>query len=244
MNKEEELNLVNISIDDVSPHPLSSTRVLDRCYELIEEFADIKFTLFVPISYWRTQRPEARTPHPLQIDLYEDFCEEIRTLSAKNFEIGYHGFYHGIPGETDNDEFMSLDREQAKRAFKAMFEVVQRAKLSKTFKPIFRPPAWRMSSDTFDVCREFNIDILALYDGHEEYLEIYDGKDKEYQKVLYANVIPPAHPLKLYEKTEIVYHACEWDKNFLDIEKTEELKNFLQNNQEKIQFCFMGDFFK
>ena len=34
---------VNISIDDVSPHPLSSTKVLERCYEMIEEFEDIKF---------------------------------------------------------------------------------------------------------------------------------------------------------------------------------------------------------
>ena len=26
---------VNISIDDVSPHPLSSINVLERCYEII-----------------------------------------------------------------------------------------------------------------------------------------------------------------------------------------------------------------
>ena len=33
---------VNVSIDDVSPHPKSSIKVLDRCYELIEEFKDGK----------------------------------------------------------------------------------------------------------------------------------------------------------------------------------------------------------
>lgn len=31
---------INISIDDVSPHPLSSTKVLDQCYRLIESFLD------------------------------------------------------------------------------------------------------------------------------------------------------------------------------------------------------------
>ena len=30
------MNNLNISIDDVSPHPKSSTKVLERCFELIE----------------------------------------------------------------------------------------------------------------------------------------------------------------------------------------------------------------
>jgi len=235
---------INISIDDVSPHPRSSVKVLDKCHELIREFPEIKFTLFVPISYWRTQRPSARTERPLQIDLFPDFCDQIRALPRDNFEVGYHGFYHGIPGTSDNDEFMTANYNHAKMIFGAMFEVVQRAGLSNTFKPIFRPPAWRMSPDTFDVCREFGIDILALYDGQEEYIEIYDGKDKEYEKVLYANVMPPAHELSLFDNTEIVYHACEWDRNFLDAEKTEELRSFLSNNYKELKFCFMEDFFK
>ena len=54
-------SLVNISIDDVSPHPRSSIKVLDRCHELISDYPDIKFTLFVPISYWRTMRPDIST---------------------------------------------------------------------------------------------------------------------------------------------------------------------------------------
>jgi hypothetical protein len=39
---------VNISIDDISPHPQSSTKVLDRCFELINVFPEIKFSLFIP----------------------------------------------------------------------------------------------------------------------------------------------------------------------------------------------------
>ena len=59
---------VNISIDDVSPHPRASINVLERCYELIEVFPDIKFSLFVPIAYWRTQKPITITKSPLILD--------------------------------------------------------------------------------------------------------------------------------------------------------------------------------
>ena len=52
---------INISIDDVSPHQFSSTNVLDRCFELIQAFPDIKFTLFVPVAYWRTIKPTTTT---------------------------------------------------------------------------------------------------------------------------------------------------------------------------------------
>ena len=222
---------VNISIDDVSPHPRSSTKVLDRCYELIEVFEDIKFTLFVPIAYWRTKRQEVATREPLVLSNYPDFCEELRNLPKQNFEIGYHGLFHGIPGKTDNDEFMELNYKEACEKFDLMFEIVEKSNLKETFKPIFRPPAWRMSPDTFRECKDTGIEILGLYDGQE---------DKKFDKVIYANVMPPVHPLELFEKTEIVYHACEWDKNYLCESKTKELNEFLKNNNT--EFSFMGEY--
>ena len=33
---------VNISIDDVSPHPLSSTSVVNQCQKIIDEFPEVK----------------------------------------------------------------------------------------------------------------------------------------------------------------------------------------------------------
>ena len=65
---------VNISIDDVSPHPRSSANVLERCFEMISVFPDIKFTLFVPTSYWRTMGPTA-TRGPLRLDITDTFME-------------------------------------------------------------------------------------------------------------------------------------------------------------------------
>ena len=43
----------------------------------------------------------------------------------------------------------------------------------------------------------------------------------------------------LFEKTEIVYHACEWDRNYLNIEHKEKLESFLEDNIDNIEFCFM-----
>ena len=79
---------VNVSIDDVSPHPRSSTKVIDQCYKLIDSFPDIKFTLFVPTAYWRTMRAEIATKEPLVISKYPEFCEELKKLPVVNFAAG------------------------------------------------------------------------------------------------------------------------------------------------------------
>ena len=39
----------------------------------------------------------------------------------------------------------------------------------------------------------------------------------------------------------MVYHACEWDSNYLDGAKTEELADFLVSNIDKIDFKFIGE---
>ena len=155
-------NRVNISIDDISPHPKSSISVIERCFEVIKEIPDVKFTLFIPMSYWRTIKPGTQTSSPLQVDKFPEFCDKIRELPEKNFEVGFHGFHHGIPGISDNDEMKSLSYDSAKKLFSAMFEVCKKANLSEKFSPILRPPAWRMSPDCFKVCEEFGIEVLAL----------------------------------------------------------------------------------
>jgi hypothetical protein len=232
---------VNISIDDVSPHPRASINVLERCYELIEVFPDIKFSLFVPIAYWRTQKPITITKSPLILDQHPGFCEYIKHLPKENFEIGYHGYYHGIPGKNDNNEFLHMDYVQAKERIRAMYEVVERAGLKDTFKPMFRPPAWRMCPDAFDACRDMGIDLLAISDI-DYALETYQGKDKEYENVTYSNVFPPFRELEMHEKTGIVYHACEWDRNYLSKEHTTSLIDFLKPLEDEIEFCFMDKF--
>ena len=231
-------NLVNISIDDVSPHPRSSIKVVDRCFELINIFPNIKFSLFVPVAYWRTMRKEVSTPTPLCIEEYPYFCKFIENLPKKNFEICFHGVYHGIPGKSDNDEFQSLSYEEALKKFTDMKKIVKSSGLEKTFKPIFRPPAWRMSPGSIRAARAAGIRVLAL--SEKEYAKkTYAGEDEKFRSVLYYSCNPPFDPLFLSQKTEIVYHACEWDKNYLSKILTKNLIDFLKLNEDEVKFSFI-----
>ena len=228
---------LNISIDDVSPHPLSSTKVIDNCRKVIQLFPSVKFTLFIPLAYWRTQGTTS-TSNPLLIEKHPSFCQYLKSLSQDNFEIAYHGYYHGIPGKSNNDEFQYLTKQQAIDKFNMMFEAAENAGLSNIFKPIFRPPAWRMSSAAILAAKEVGIEILAL--SPDKYAkETYCGQDEVFANVNYYNVNPPFKPLESLEKTNIVYHACEWDKNYLNLRKTAELIKFIQN--EEFEFCFMEE---
>ena len=232
---------LNISIDDVSPHPRSSAKVFKRCVELIRDFPEIKFTIFVPIAYWRTvqDRSYTVTEKPLDISECPEFCNLLKKLPKENFEIGYHGYYHGIPGKSNNDEFQYLSKQEALDKFDLMFKTISKTGLKTSFKPIFRPPAWRMSPGAIEAAREVGMEVLAL--SPKDYAkETYKGAE-ETCNVVYYNCNPPFDPLKLYEKTEIVYHACEWDKNYLNQTLTSELRDFIGANIETIDFCFMED---
>ena len=236
------MHKINISIDDVSPHPRSSLDVVEQCNRIITLFPEVKFTLFVPAAYWRTMKPGVSTNLPLQLHMFSDFCESLRSISKKNFEIGYHGFYHGIPGKTDNDEMRDLSYEGCCNLLEAIFEVVKKANLEDIFSPILRPPAWRMSHESFDACRDKGIEILALSpDTYSDGSLDYGEKAKEFKSVVYYNVCPPQKELKLFPKTEIVYHACDWDKNYLNESQADDLIEFLQKNREDIKFCFMKE---
>ena len=227
---------VNISIDDVSPHPFSSTRVLEKCEELIELFPDLKISLFIPTAYWRTQKSGTTTKHSLNLSYYPDFCEEIKDLNPNNYEIGFHGYYHGIPGRSDNDEFQHLSYEETDRKVDLMFEEVSKSGLEGVFKKIFRPPAWRMNPDAFKCLSDRGFEIFALTDL-DYALETYKGAEKQYPSTN-SPQFPPFRSLKEEEKCGIVYHACEWDKNFLDSEKAHSLTEFLNKSDDK-EFVFL-----
>jgi len=230
---------VNISIDDVSPHPMASVKVLDRCMELISAFPDIKISLFVPIAYWRTMRLGVQTKDPLVIWKHPDFCETLKSLNPFNFEICYHGYYHGIPWENDNNEFLDISYEDAIKRAQSMKDRVEKAGLSEVFKPIFRPPAWRMGPQAWDALNEEGFKLFAVSDI-DYALESYQGKDKEY-KSNYSTVFPPYRPLEIKESCGIVYHACEWDRNYLHENHTKELIDFLLQHRDDIEFVFMED---
>jgi predicted deacetylase len=229
---------INISIDDVSPHPRSSQKVLEQCEKLISEFPDIKFTLFIPIAYWRTFGDTA-TRKPFYLWEDKELCDVLKNLNDNNFELGYHGFFHGIPGKSNNDEFKTLTKEKAEVKINLMEKGLKKAGLYEKFKKIFRPPAWRISPDAIKAFKNKDFEILAL--SKQQYaLDVYKGEQKNFPKVNYYNLNPPFIPLTVLdeEQLNIVYHACEWDKNYLDMEKVEELSAFLKNIDNK-EYIFM-----
>ena len=229
---------VNISIDDVTPHPFSSTNVLEKCEELLETFPEIKFSLFVPVAYWRTMKSGTVTNKPMLISEYPEFCETLMDLPEENYEIGYHGYYHGIPSKSDNDEFQYLNYDDALSKIDLMFEEVEKAGLSKKFKKIFRPPAWRLSPDSFKALSDRGFELFALTDLPYT-REVYAGEENNH-KCTFSNQFPPFKELKVEEKVGVVYHACEWDRNFLSSEKVGELIEFLQSAKEKV-FVFQEE---
>lgn len=229
---------INISIDDISPHPRSSKKVLEQCEHLIKEFPNIKFTLFIPIAYWRTHKNTA-TKKPLYLWEDKDLCDVLKNLNKNNYELGYHGYYHGIPGRSNNDEFQYLTEKEATQKINLMEEGLKKAGLYKKIKKIFRPPAWRMSPHAIKAFKNKNFEILAL--SKQQYaLDIYKQEQNNFPKVNYYNLNPPFIPLIELdeEQLNIVYHACEWDKNYLNSSKVKELSEFLKNINNK-EFIFM-----
>ena len=225
---------VNISIDDVSPHPYSSTRVLEKCEELIEEFPNMKISLFIPTAYWRTIKPGTTTKVPLKLSHFPEFCEEIADLDPNNYEIGFHGYYHGIPGRSDNDEFQDLTYEETDRKIDLMLEEVSKCGLEGSFKKIFRPPAWRMNPEAFKCLSDRGFKLFALTDL-DYAIKTYQGAEKIYPSTNSAQ-FPPSRPLKEDRNCGIVYHACEWDGNYLNSEKVHDLIHFLKDREKEFVF--------
>jgi len=219
---------INISIDDISPHPQSSVKVLDNCYRLIDDYPSIKFTLFIPMAYTRCNE--------VSYDIRNDakFCDTLRNLPKEHFEFGWHGVRHGIAGQSSNNEFMYLNHNQCMGVLQNMFTIAKKAGVYDLFEPILRPSAFRMSPASFNACKAASIEVLALSRDLD-----YGGQDKEFKYVVYYDCNPPHKPLKVRDLNEIVYHACEWDLNYLSESNLLELKSFLDKSIEETDFIFM-----
>jgi predicted deacetylase len=117
---------LNISIDDVSPHTKSS---IVPVLNFRDKFPRKKVTLFIPTAYWRTVKQGITTQYPLKLSEHEQFCQQLLDLPSDLFECAYHGYYHGIPFQSDNDEFKSLTYDEACNKFELMLDEVKRAGL-------------------------------------------------------------------------------------------------------------------
>jgi len=210
---------VNISIDDVSPHPKSSIRVVENCKRILQRVPSAKFTFFVPTAYWRTiaAPSEGLCSQPYRLRDFPDFCSQLASLPKETYEIGFHGHHHGIPYTSNNDELKLVSVVEAQIIYDKMMSEVAAAGLQDVFKMILRPPAWRLSAAGFDAARGL-FDILAI-NSDPQYTQIYGGKQDDDHwrgRVVYQDAVPPIIDFpNSWEKMEIVTHACEWDRNYL-----------------------------
>ena len=95
-----------------------------------------------------------------------------------------------------------------------------------------------MSPEAIKAFRDNGFKVLALC--KEDFaLQSYQGEDKKKNDAVYACSYPPFKPLELLSKTEIVYHACEWDKNYLSAYQVAQLVSFLEKDIDEIKFVFL-----
>jgi peptidoglycan/xylan/chitin deacetylase (PgdA/CDA1 family) len=121
-----------------------------------------------------------------------------------------------------------------------MLDVVKQSNMQEVFKPIFRPPAWRMSPDAIRAAKDFGFKTLAL--SKKDYaIQTYMGEDKVFGNVVYYDCNPPFDDLRRLKNNEIVYHACEWDKSYLSKNMKMDLQNWILEKEENIQFCFIEE---
>ena len=94
-----------------------------------------------------------------------------------------------------------------------------------------------MGPRAWDALSEQGIELFAVSDI-DYALESYQGKDKEYRSN-YSTVFPPFRELEIKESCGIVYHACEWDRNYLSEDHMVNLSDFLESHENNIDFVFM-----
>lgn len=219
----------SICIDDVSPHPKSSTSVLSKCLPLIKRYPGVKFSLFVPMAYFRFGRHG--TEGPLSLSKYPEFCQQLKSLDPKIFELCYHGYFHGNPAQqSSNDEFHKLGYTEARSLFDLMLSEAESCGIIKLMKPYFRPPAFRMSPEAIEAALDSGIELLAL-NPEERYMQTYKGAQEKISFLTYSDFCPPHSPLVKTNnhKAQVTYHACEWLDNYLSEKNVSQLIEHLDS---------------
>jgi len=139
---------------------------------------------------------------------------------------------------SNNDEFKHMPPENVAKYLTQMQD--QMRYLGIEAKPLFRPSAFRLNANVAKIAQDMGL-LLALHPDIP-----IEGKAErvDESKIVYCTANPPFSPLGVGKPyTEIVYHACEWDKSYLDDSKTLELMDFLGEHRDAFvsNFFFMGD---
>ena len=239
-----------ISIDDISPHMYSGRKSIQNCIDFIKKMPNAKFVFFIPIAYKRISGrvqiiSEEEKPiiniinkEPLYLSNHVDFCNILLSLPGTNFQFGYHGYYHSKidrPGKSNNNEFLNLNYSETIDKIKLMEDEVIKSNLKHRFSKIFRPPGWRISNEAIKAFLDNNYTLHLHKDINYDLTDI-----KNLNNIYYLDYMPPEIPLNNNNNNNIhiVYHACEWLKNYTSNVQFDELIQKYKNY--KIKFNFLN----
>lgn len=220
--------VVNISIDDVCPHPIMRFYAVSRITDLLDKYPNLKCSLFVPTRLKRYKYKEKEYP----LENYPDFVDQLKSLPSKNFEICYHGHMHGnSKPKSNNDEFRYIDKQKTIELLNESKKVFD--SLGLTVNPVFRPPGFWMNAEAFAGCKEFGIKVLALH-NKKQYIACYAGEHLKYERVIYIGRQPDNN-----RHVELLFHAGKDQKDFLNKQMFKELCKKL--DKWSPSFSFLGD---
>ncbi len=231
-----------ISIDDISPHKYSGYNCIETCKNLVKKNNNIKFVLFIPLAYFRLKETQWKiqdstiTVSPLKISEYHEFCNTLKLLPKENFQLAYHGYLHAKIGncwpKSNNYEFEELNYNETIEKIELMNNEINKANLTDKFSKIFRPPGWKISNEGMKALldNKFTIELNKNIE--------YDFSDLNMNNIYFYDFSPPEVLLdNKIDDVHIVYHACEWLKNYFTEIQFENLLKFYENYELKFMFC-------
>lgn len=229
------MNLFNFSLDDFCPHPDAGLffESISLCDKLIEQFPEFKVNLFIPAAFARINE------NPVFLMSHGDWVKRVSSLSPNNYRINFHGVFHRRLsekfGNSNNDEFQYLDKNQTEVLISVMMNEFSRAGLKNSVKT-FRPPGWKLSVYAAEALTK-NGFIIAGNPKHEEVIRWHVrnmrwvnfnhdlADDYEKIKIVYPNVVKA-----------IYGHTSNWTNNYFDKHKYEMMLSLLSEHKYKFEF--------
>ena len=245
-----------ISIDDISPHDYSGMNAINNCMAVLKKYPNVKFVFFIPVAFKRTSgrvdiiarkdKPIVNiiNKEPLYISKYKSFCKTLLSLPKENFQYGYHGYFHSKidhPNRSNNNEFKYLTYQETINKIDLMENEVKKAGLETRFSKIFRPPGWTISNEAVKAFLDKGYTLHLNKKVDYDLTNVLSQKRYSKHKVFYCNYAPPEVPLKQSKNDtiHIVYHACEWLRNFFDIKQFNALTEFYMKEKYIINYKFL-----
>ena len=103
-------------------------------------------------------------------------------------------------------------------------------------RPIFRPPGFWLSKDSFVACKNVGIKVLAL-NYARRYRRCYKGRHDQYNYVVYAGK-QPMKPTDI----ALVYHSHSKARDCLNTTTLINLRTRLEKIKSQLLFVFMEEF--